>query len=123
MKEKELDEQLKAQEQSDKRSAYGIIFDALEREPAFTQSHTLADGVLHKLQKSRDKSRRNYWMWMAMITAAFVIAGFGSILIFMGWESFSEMKDLSIYGALIGLMVVLIQYFDDKLLRRDVKFG
>ncbi len=122
MNDKELDRKLAEQEKAGADS-YRYIMKALETEPSFDSSRTLADGVIHKLGKKRSHSRNNYWLSMLLITAAFVIIGFGSLMIFMGWEGFSEIKDLSIYGIMLGLMVVVIQYLDDKLFRRDLRFS
>ncbi|MEM9327681.1 MAG: hypothetical protein AAGA85_18580 [Bacteroidota bacterium] len=123
MKKQEIDKQLAQQEKAPAGSLYGTIITALEEEPMVPTSHTLTDGVLHKLSLRKEQSKRRYWLFVLLITTSFVVVGFGSLVIFMGWESFREIKDLSIYGILIGLMVVLIQYLDDKLLKRDLKFS
>jgi len=123
MKEKEIDQKLLEQEQSGPDSAYGFVMRSLEEEPGSLQSYTLADGVLHKLVKKKQRSGSNYWLIMALIATVFLALGFGSMVLFMGWETFSEIKGLSVYGILIGLMVVAIQYLDEKLLKRDLKFS
>ena len=123
MKEQDIDQQLRKQETADRDSTYHLLMQALDREPTVASNRTLADGELHKLAKKKERSKRNYWLSMVLMTTVFVMLGFGTIVIFMGWESFREIKDLSIYAILIGLMVVAIQYLDDKIWKRDLRFS
>lgn len=113
---KDLDKLLEEQEEG--RKGYNLINKALKQELKFDFSGGFVENIFSKIDKEEKKSAQRYWLVMGALVLSFLGLGFGSILYFVGLEGFSKMYNITIYATIAGLMVVLVQYLDDKLINK-----
>ncbi len=100
-----------------------LIDEALKAEPAFQLRKDFKDRVVQAIRKKEKASQRRLYIWMALGTLVIFGFGYGTIAIFLPsvLESFGSMSkgttQLVPVAVLIGLLVLVIQYLDKRLIK------
>lgn len=115
---KDIDQLLKDQENPKKGSVEFDMIKSLETEFQMSFGNQFADKVMSKILAAERKSQQRFWLVLGLGVLSFFTLAFFGLLYFIGWESLAGMKNMAIYGVLIGLLVVFIQYLDQLLLPR-----
>lgn len=91
---------------------------ALKAEPGFFLPEDFADKVLHKIEKRKEAEERKYAYSLIGIIVGFLILSGVCLGVFLRKEVLAQLMDVSGWAAVIGLLVVIIQVLDKKLLRK-----
>lgn len=115
---KDIDQLLKEQEHPKPGTADQKLIEALGQELPILLGPDFADKVMMKIAAGERRSQVRFWLIMGLGVLAFFALGFTGLVFFIGWENLAGLKNIAIYGVLIGLLVVFIQYLDHLLLPR-----
>ena len=113
-------EELKHQKEQDPidSKVYDSLFNLLERQPKDSLSENFSKNVIQRIQK-REKSRRTWFYIWSVVGVLFCTVATISIFIFyFGAESLSNLMDATGWAVFAGLSIVIIQYFDRKLIHK-----
>ncbi|SNT29217.1 hypothetical protein SAMN05421640_3232 [Ekhidna lutea] len=100
-----------------------LIDEALKTEPSFKLGGNFKDRVVLVLRKKEKSNQRKLYFLMALGMLVIFGFGYGTISYFLPslFESFSGLKNMSDQiiplAVLIGVMVIIIQYLDKKLIK------
>lgn len=120
MKDEELQNKIEAgiPVQSDDGEAYRHVFTALKQEPAFHVSLPFADRIMAKIEK-REEQRDFRWLAFGIFLSVIVLI---VVLVITNAWTVGVFSFISGYPGLIvfGIaFVLLLQWVDKKLVRRD----
>lgn len=97
---------------------YDQLFSLLERPPGVALPNDFPKSVIQKLQ-NREKTRRFWFYFLSSLGTLFSLAATLSILTYyFGTEGLSKLMDATGWAVFVGLSIVVIQYFDQKLIRK-----
>lgn len=92
--------------------------DALKMKPEFTLPHDFSDQVIRKIEAKRViEEKRSAYLLVGSIIGFLLLSGI-CLLIFVDQETIKELMGISGWAVVIGLMVVVIQVLDSKLVRK-----
>lgn len=115
---KEIDQLLKEQENPKEGSTEFHLMKSLEKDFDFTFSSKFTEKIMMKILAKERKSQQRFWLVLSLAVLSFFALAFVGLFYFIGWEGITGMKNIAIYGVMIGLLVVFIQYLDHLLLPR-----
>lgn len=115
---KEIDRLLNEQENPEKGSTEFHLMKSLEKDFDISFSSQFTEKIMMKIRAQERKSQRQFWVILSLGVLTFFALAFVGLFYFIGWEGLTGMKNIAIYGVLIGLLVVFIQYLDHLLLPR-----
>lgn len=115
---KEIDQLLNDQENPKEGSTEFHLMKSLEKDFDFSFSAKFTDKIMMKVLARERKSQQRFWLILSLGVFSFFALAFVGLFYFIGWEGLIGMKNIAIYGVLIGLLVVFIQYLDHLLLPR-----
>lgn len=115
---KDINQLLKEQENPKPGSVESKLLESLEQELPMFLGSDFTEKVMMKIAQGEKRSQARFWLVMGLGVLTFFALGFMGLVYFVGWENLSGLKNISIYGVLIGLLVVFIQYLDQMLLPR-----
>lgn len=100
-----------------------LIDEALKTEPTFQLRKDFKDRVVHAIRKREKASQRRLYLWMALGTLVIFGFGYATIAYFMPsvLDSFggasNTLEQVVPLGILAGVIVLVIQYLDKKLVK------
>ncbi|WP_425391147.1 hypothetical protein [Ekhidna sp.] len=102
-----------------------IIDEALKTEPTFQLSRDFKDRIIQTVRKKERSSQRKLYLWMALGTLVIIGFGYATIAYFMPstLESFESIKTgnkVVPLAVLAGLLIVVIQYLDKRLVKDKI---
>lgn len=104
-----------------------IIEKALKSEPKLEFSEGFADKVVRTIRKKESQNQRKLYLWMALGCLVMFAFGFAIMKTFVpgyldgfSGDQFNKVIPLAV---IIGLIVVFIQYLDQKLVKEKYLFG
>lgn len=97
-----------------------LIDQALRSEPAFTLSNGFNERVLKAIRAKERKSQRRLYLIMTMGIVCMVAFGVGLLAYFQSLESLPSFKNIVPIAVLVGGVVALIQYLDNKLVKNKI---
>ncbi len=115
---KEIDQLLNEQENPEKGSTEFQLLKSLEKDFNFSFGAQFQEKIMMKILAQERKSQRRFWLILGLGVLSFFALAFVGLFYFIGWEGLIGMKNIALYGVLIGLLVVFIQYLDHLLLPR-----
>ena len=115
---KEIDQLLKEQENPQKGSTEFHVMKSLEKDFECSFSDQFTEKIMMKILAGERKSQQRFWLVLSLGVLSFFALAFVGLYYFIGWDGLAGMKNIAIYGVLIGLLVVFIQYLDHQLLPR-----
>ncbi len=115
---KEIDQLLNEQENPKEGSTEFHVMKSLEKDFDFSFSAQFTEKIMMKILAQERRNQRRFWLILSLGVLSFFALAFVGLFYFIGWEGLIGMKNIAIYGVLIGLLVVFIQYLDHLLLPR-----
>lgn len=94
-----------------------LIEEALSTEPAFKLGSDFKDRVVKLIRRKERKAQQKLYVLIALGTLLIFGAGFAVVMLFADLEMLSSLGQLTPLAAVIGGLVVLIQYLDKKLVK------
>lgn len=100
-----------------------LIDEALKIEPAFQLRKDFKDKVVLAIRKREKANQRRLYLWMVFGTLIIFGFGYGTIAYFIpeALQSFGNMtsgtSQLIPIAVLVGLLVLVIQYLDKRLIK------
>ena len=94
-----------------------ILEEALRKEPDFDFKSGFHDQVIRKIRK-HEKSHQQ-WLYGVIMAGTLTIFGIGAVLVsyFGGFEMLKDMGQIVPMAILLGIIVVIIQFLDKKLVK------
>ncbi len=100
------------------KDTYQKIFEALEEPPGFKLPSNFAKSVIAKIELMEQKKKR--WFYTFMTFGVFImISTFGAAMVYsFGLDGLAQFKQGIYWAVFVGIIVVVIQYLDQKLVRK-----
>lgn len=97
-----------------------LIDQTLQTEPSFTIKSDFRDRVLKTIRRKEKLSQRKLYVLMAL--GIVVMFGFGLAILayFQNLEALSTFKNIVPIAVMIGGVVAIIQYLDNKLVKKKM---
>ncbi len=97
-----------------------LIDQALQNEPSFKLRGDFKDRVLKAIRRKEKMSQRKLYVLMAL--GIVVMFGFGLAILayFQNLEALSALKNIVPMAVMIGGVVALVQYLDNKLVKKKM---
>lgn len=122
---KDIEEQLNYEQESDSRqkSAYETLFDSFSKLKRDDFDRDMSEEIIKKIEKK--EQRKNIFFIILSISGSLLIIAsiLGGIFYLYGKEGFQHIQDFTGWAVLIGILVVIIQFLDHKLVRRKNEFS
>ncbi|MFY0688481.1 MAG: hypothetical protein JXQ90_15000 [Cyclobacteriaceae bacterium] len=114
---KNIDDQLNFDKEGS-REQYQKIFKELEVYKGFELDETFYNGVMRTVEKIDKK--RAFWQFVLTVIVPLLMVVFGAIMwvFFFGFEAVTQYENIMGWAVCIGVLVVLIQVLDRKLLHK-----
>lgn len=93
---------------------------ALSRSPDFGFSAGFADKVVRRIEMKKLAADRRTSLVVILASVGFLILAAGCLLIFAETKTLNQMVDFGGWALMIGVMVVVIQYLDQKLVKGKI---
>ena len=97
-----------------------LVDKALRTEPSFNLKNDFRDRVLKAVRRKEKISQRRLYMFMALGVVVMFGFGFAILAYFQNLESLSAFKNIVPIAVMIGGVVAIIQYLDNKLVKKKI---
>lgn len=97
-----------------------LLDQALKSEPAFKLSNGFNERVLKAIRAKERKSQRRLYMFMALGIVCIIAFGVGFLAYFQSLEALGNFKNIVPIAVLVGGVVAIIQYLDNKLVKKKM---
>lgn len=99
-----------------------LIDEALKKEPTFQLRKDFKDRVIQSIRKKEKANQRKLYLWMAMGTLIIIGLGYGIISYFLptmleSFKGFNGSNQIIPLGVLVGIITIVIQYLDKRLVK------
>lgn len=102
----------------EKSPIYDSLFELLKKAPDEVLREDFSKHVIRKIQK-RESSRRSWFYLWSVIGILISLASTLTVLIYyFGLDSLNLLMDATGWAVFAGITIVVIQYFDQKLIHR-----
>ena len=97
-----------------------LIDQTLKTEPSFTIKNDFRDRVLKTIRRKEKISQRKLYVLMALGVVVMFGFGFAILAYFQNLEALNSFKNIVPIAVMIGGIVAIVQYLDNKLVKKKM---